>query len=49
MNNSQKEFILIYYPDSVADPISLMDFLYRQAKNHEERLEELEAEKYKLN
>lgn len=37
LNNSQKEFILVYYPDSVADDVSLMEFLYAQAKNHEDK------------
>ena len=32
LNNSQKEFILVYYPDTVVDQVSLMEFLYRQAK-----------------
>lgn len=37
LNNSQKEFILIYYPDTVVDHVSLMEFLYRQAKAHEDK------------
>lgn len=37
LNNEQKDFILIYYPDSVVPPVSLMDFLYRAAKEHEEK------------
>jgi hypothetical protein len=28
LNNSQKEFILVYYADSVVDEVSLMQFLY---------------------
>lgn len=37
LNNSQKEFILVYYADSVVDDVSLMDFLFRQAKDHEDK------------
>jgi hypothetical protein len=37
LNNEQKDFILIYYPDSVVPPVSLMDGLYRAAKEHEEK------------
>lgn len=37
LNNSQKEFILVYYPESVVDEVSLMEFLYTQAKNHEDK------------
>ena len=37
LNNSQKEFIMIYYPDTVVDHVSLMEFLYRQSKSHEEK------------
>lgn len=45
LNNSQKEFILVYYPDTVVDQVSLMEFLYRQAKQHEDRQNALEQEK----
>lgn len=38
LNNSQKEFILVYYPDNIVDEVSFMDFLYRQAKNHEDQV-----------
>jgi hypothetical protein len=37
LNNSQKEFILVYYPENAADEVSLMEFLYKQAKDHEDR------------
>ena len=45
LNNNQKDFILIYYPDTVADPVSLMEFLYRQAKQHEEKEKIIDKEK----
>ena len=38
LNNSQKEFLLYYYPDSVVDPVSMMEFLQKQAKEHENRV-----------
>jgi len=28
LNAEQKDFILIYYPDSVVDPVTLMEFLF---------------------
>lgn len=37
LNNEQKDFLLIYYPDSVVPPISLMEGLYKQAKDHEDK------------
>ena len=37
LNNSQKEFILVYYPDSKVDPVMFMEFLYKQAKDHEDK------------
>lgn len=47
LNQSQKEFILIYYPDSVVDDVSLMEFLHKQAKDHEDSERWAAAEKEK--
>lgn len=35
---------MIYYPDSVVPPVSLMDFLYRSAKEHEDKEKRAKAE-----
>ena len=43
LNNEQKDFLLIYYPDSVVPPISLMEGLYKQAKEHEDKEQEKKA------
>jgi len=45
LNNSQKEFILIYYNDTVVDHVSLMEFLYRQSKAAEDKQKHQELEK----
>lgn len=37
LTEEQKEFLLIYYPDSVADPFSLMAFLEKEARDAEEK------------
>ena len=37
LTEEQKEFLLIYYPDSVADPLSMMTFLQKQAQEAEEK------------
>jgi len=29
LNNSQKEFLLIYYPDNVVNEVSMMEFLQK--------------------
>lgn len=29
LTEAQREFLLIYYPESVADPLSLMAFLHK--------------------
>ena len=36
LNNSQKEFIIVYYPENVVDEVSLMEFLFKQAKDNED-------------
>jgi len=36
---------LIYYPDSVVDPVSMMEFLQKQARAHEEKQALLEQHK----
>ena len=28
---------MVYYPESVVDEVSLMEFLFTQAKNHEDK------------
>ena len=45
LNNSQKEFLLIYYPDCVVDEVSMMDFLHNQSKTQEGRDRAREEEK----
>lgn len=37
LNNEQKDFLLIYYPDSVVPSVSLMEGLYKQAREHEDK------------
>lgn len=44
LNNEQKDFLLIYYPESVVPPVSLMDFLYKSAKEHEDKEKRAKAE-----
>ena len=37
LNNSQKEFIMVYYPENGTSEVSFMEHLYRLAKDHEDR------------
>ena len=46
LNNSQKEFLLIYYPDNVVNEVSMMEFLHKQAKHHEASTREREEKKF---
>jgi len=45
LNNEQKDFILIYYPDSVVPAVSLMEWLYKQAKENDDKERRAKAEK----
>lgn len=37
LNNSQKEFIMAYYPENVSNEVTFMEHLYRLAKDHEDK------------
>ena len=44
LTDEQKTFLLIYYPDSVMDPFTLLTVLGKQAKEAEEKEKSRETE-----